>query len=186
MNMYKRIETMIGRLLSLLLAAWTTPKTWSTDELVTAAMLNTHIRDNLNALKAPPTDSYVFDDGADWTTTSATFADIDATDLAVTITTTGGDVLVHFHGNAQHSGAGERINFNFSVDGVDHAADDGVIYMSGTVIVPVSFTRLVTGLSAAAHTFKMRWKTSGATATLLAGAGTANKDVHGQFWAREI
>lgn len=29
--------------------AWTTPKTWSTSEVVTAAMLNTHIRDNQNA-----------------------------------------------------------------------------------------------------------------------------------------
>jgi hypothetical protein len=29
--------------------AWTTPKRWSFNELVTAAMLNTHVRDNLNA-----------------------------------------------------------------------------------------------------------------------------------------
>jgi len=28
--------------------AWTTPRTWTTGELVTAALLNTHIRDNLN------------------------------------------------------------------------------------------------------------------------------------------
>lgn len=31
--------------------AWTTPRTWSFGELVTAALLNTHIRDNLNILK---------------------------------------------------------------------------------------------------------------------------------------
>jgi|SRR5690348_8448631 len=29
---------------------WTTPRTWVAGELVTAAMLNTHVRDNLNAL----------------------------------------------------------------------------------------------------------------------------------------
>lgn len=29
--------------------AWTTPRTWVTGELVTAALLNTHLRDNLNA-----------------------------------------------------------------------------------------------------------------------------------------
>lgn len=28
--------------------AWTTPRTWTTGELVTAALLNTHLRDNLN------------------------------------------------------------------------------------------------------------------------------------------
>lgn len=30
--------------------AWTTPKTWSVGELVTAALVNTHLRDNLNAV----------------------------------------------------------------------------------------------------------------------------------------
>jgi hypothetical protein len=30
--------------------AWTTPKTWTTSELVTASLLNTHLRDNLNYL----------------------------------------------------------------------------------------------------------------------------------------
>jgi hypothetical protein len=31
--------------------AWTTPRTWTAGEVVTAAMMNTHIRDNLNVLK---------------------------------------------------------------------------------------------------------------------------------------
>jgi hypothetical protein len=30
--------------------AWTTPRTWVAGELVTAALLNTHLRDNLNAV----------------------------------------------------------------------------------------------------------------------------------------
>ena len=30
--------------------AWTTPRTWVAGETVTAALLNTHLRDNLNAL----------------------------------------------------------------------------------------------------------------------------------------
>ena len=30
--------------------AWTAPRTWTTGELVTAALLNTHVRDNLNVL----------------------------------------------------------------------------------------------------------------------------------------
>jgi len=32
--------------------AWTTPRTWSAGELVTASMLNTHIRDNMDYLFA--------------------------------------------------------------------------------------------------------------------------------------
>ena len=30
--------------------AWTTPRTWTDTELVTASIMNTHVRDNLNAL----------------------------------------------------------------------------------------------------------------------------------------
>src|SRR5687768_10186599 len=33
-------------------AAWTTPRTWVTNELVTAAQMNTHVRDNLTELRA--------------------------------------------------------------------------------------------------------------------------------------
>lgn len=32
--------------------AWTAPRTWVTGETVTAALMNTHVRDNLTALKA--------------------------------------------------------------------------------------------------------------------------------------
>ncbi len=31
--------------------AWTAPRTWTTGELVTAAVMNTHVRDNLSYLK---------------------------------------------------------------------------------------------------------------------------------------
>jgi hypothetical protein len=31
--------------------AWTTPRTWTAGEVVTAAMMNAHVRDNLNVLK---------------------------------------------------------------------------------------------------------------------------------------
>lgn len=35
--------------------SWTAPRTWVTGEIVTAALLNTHLRDNLNALEASGT-----------------------------------------------------------------------------------------------------------------------------------
>ena len=34
--------------------AWTSPRTWVTSELVTAAIQNTHVRDNFTALRASP------------------------------------------------------------------------------------------------------------------------------------
>jgi len=33
---------------------WTTPKTWATNEVVTAANMNTHVRDNVSFLGSPP------------------------------------------------------------------------------------------------------------------------------------
>lgn len=36
--------------------AWTAPRTWVAGELVTASLMNTHLRDNLNILKTPITD----------------------------------------------------------------------------------------------------------------------------------
>lgn len=32
---------------------WVTPRTWTAGELVTASIMNAHVRDNLNALKTP-------------------------------------------------------------------------------------------------------------------------------------
>lgn len=33
--------------------AWTTPRDWTTNEVVTSTIMNAHVRDNLNALKGP-------------------------------------------------------------------------------------------------------------------------------------
>ena len=56
---------------------WITPKTWAVDELVTASMLNTHLRDNLNYLLGRPKQVIRRDNNATYTTTSTSFVDID-------------------------------------------------------------------------------------------------------------
>lgn len=171
--------------------AYTSPRTWVAGETVTAALLNTHLRDNLIALKDPPTDSYNVNEASDYNTTSTTFVDIDATDLALTITTTGGDVLVGFSGSIEeNTGALEFVYLDVAVDGTRRGGDDGILMIGNTVSTEpqvMSFVYLVTGLSAGSHTFKLQWKVSaGGDATMWAGAGTSEKDVHPQFWAREV
>ena len=42
--------------------AWTAPRTWTTGELVTAAIMNTHIRDNQNIIN-PTGVSFIIDGG---------------------------------------------------------------------------------------------------------------------------
>ncbi len=167
--------------------AWITPKDWAVDEQLTASKLNTHLRDNLNALKAPPSDNYECNEGSDYSTNGTSFADVDGTNLSLTITTTGGDVMVGFHGTFQAATQG-TFYLDVYVDSADDGGDDGYLVQTIAANTPnsVSFVRLITGLSAAAHTFKLRWKTNGVSVTLFAGAGTSNRDVHPQFWVREI
>ena len=169
--------------------AYTTARDWVTDEVVTAALMNQYIRDNQDALKDPPSANYNMNEVANDTTTSATFGDVDGTNLSLTIVTTGGDVMAGFTGSVAHSSASGLVMFDIDVDGVRTAGDDGIVVLdaqNAAASEVVGFVYLVTGLSAASHTFKLQWKTSAATATLWTGAGTANKDVHPQFWVREV
>lgn len=167
---------------------YTSPRTWVVGELVTAALLNVHLRDNLAALKAPPTAKYLVNEGADYTTTSSSFADVDATDLNLSITTTGGDVLVTFVGSTNNSGANAAY-FDLIMDGATRAGgDDGLLLHMGTAgtYLPVVIIYLYQSVSAGVHTFKLQWKVAAGTQTMSAGAGTSAKDVHPYFLAREV
>src|SRR5512134_3501672 len=101
--------------------AWTFPKTWFAGELLTASLLNTHLRDNLNALKFLPKDRFV-DNAASYSTTSTTFVDVDTTNLTLTIETTGGDALVLVTGTVSITGAlwTDRVNLGVTCDGTLH------------------------------------------------------------------
>lgn len=103
--------------------AWTTPKNWSAT-LVTVADLNTHIRDNLNALKTPPQDIYSTGAYAGASTTSSTFVNIDATNLSLDITTTGGRLAILFSAEVYSSSGAQRAYFDFSINGgrIGHAS----------------------------------------------------------------
>lgn len=168
--------------------AWTAPTTRTTGTLITASIWNTDLVDNLSALKSPPTDTYTANEGSDYSTTSATFVNVDGTNLSHSITTTGGDVIIHFHGNCT-SGSGV-LALNVTVDGSLTAGDDGIIakqsLTSSPPGIPITFTRLVQGLSAASHTFNLQYKVSSGTGVIYAGAGTGSSDLHPQFWVREV
>lgn len=171
--------------------SWTAPTTRTTGELITAAIWNTDIVDNLNALKTPQNDYYIGNQGADWTTTSTTYAAVDGVNLLLSLTlAAAGDVRMGFTGNCRHNAGGGIIFFDVWVDGAALAGDDGIIALEANTAVPgrlFSFTRKAFSLSAAAHTFELRWKiVTAGTATLFAGAATANADLHPMFWVEEV
>lgn len=172
--------------------AWTTPKTW-TSEPLTSSDLNTYIRDNQNDIRSRQDNNadYILDEGSDYTTTSTTFTEVDATNLSLTITTTGGDVLVFFSGSVRMS-ANRYGFFNIEVDATDKFTNDGHTMIFGTptdtALAPVTMAVLCEGLSAGSHTFQLKWKvgSGGGTLTMYAGAGTSDADVHPQFWVQEV
>lgn len=160
--------------------AWTTPKTdWETGELVAASDMNA-IGENLAELKqlSGITAAYTTTDHI--TLNSRSFSDVDSANLNLAITTRGGDILVHFHGEIL-VGTGQSAYFDVDVDGTRQGGIEGlgrttVAAHGGNMGSIVSFTRLIQGLSAGAHTVKLVCKT---TTRINLGEGA-------QFWVREI
>jgi hypothetical protein len=164
--------------------AWTAPRTWS-NEVVTAAKWNVDVRDNLRALKDPPSANYELNEGSNYTKSTGTgFADIDATlgKLSLQITTTGGDIMASFTGTLAISD-GSLVRLAFSLDGVTQSVESGLV---STTPITVNLTQLMTSVAAGSHTINVQWLRSSGTITLYAGAGTASYDVHPQFWVREL
>jgi hypothetical protein len=164
--------------------AWTAPKEWDVGDLLTAVDMNTYVSDNTAALKNPPTASYVTDESSNFQTTSNSFVDVNAV-FNLTLTTSGGDLLICFSGTIL-TGASVVVALDVELDGTRIGGNDGIIANGINSNAPWSFVRLKTGVSAASHTLKLQWKTSGSTATMYAGAGSSNYDLHPQFWVREV
>lgn len=172
--------------------AWTTPKTWNADEVLTASDMNTYVRDNTEALRNRESDDYVLDGGTDYTYALATWADIDSTNLSLQVTISGEEthLEVHFHGVFSVSAINSDVQLDFTVNGVRQGGQAGIIGMRFTSTgqrMPITFTRLIGPLSPGTYTINMQWKTNAtATMTLYNGAaGTVNTDFESQFWIHE-
>ncbi len=171
--------------------AWTTPDTRSAGDVLSAANYNTYLRDNLNYLfSGRPKFSILRDNGANYTTTSLTFVDVDGTNLKGTLTVSGSAVLLGF--NCALVGLNIRGFFDFAVDGtrLGAAGLNGLIRQTegnGGGDGGVSLMALVTGLSIGSHTFTIQWRAHAAgTLTMYAGSGTAGQDFIPHFWGIEV
>ena len=154
--------------------AWADPTTIVYNQLLDVATLNQYMVDNPLALKNPPTD---LDQNWNTTinTTSTSFVDITGAD--VTITTTGGRIMIGFHTPHTASG-GSTTYFTITIDGVEvsgHANGVALVTSGGTS--QMSFVYLTAALAAGAHTVKIRWRVDSGART-----ATINKF---QLWARE-
>ena len=156
--------------------AWTTPRTWVTNELVTAAMLNTHIRDNLNYLLNP--NGFFTSSTGTFTTSSATPVTVNAA-LSTTITTYGGDILL---GCSFRLESGATTDVFIAHDG----GNDLRVVRVGVVNGYYAATVLKKGIAAGSHSFQLRWNISSTTATMrgIDGGGFVAAPII--FWAIEI
>lgn len=146
---------------------------------------------------AGASDSYTGDEVSDITTTSTSFVDVSA-NFVLSLTTSGGDILLGFSGNVKNTSAGSpTIYFDVEHDdggtpvrlGGDDGIQFGIVTSAGEgadQYAPIGFTRLITGLSAGTHVLSLQWKIVGTGGgTLICGQG-ANVSMRPQFWAKEL
>lgn len=150
--------------------AWTTPRTWAEPEIVTETIMNTHVRDNLDYLKdrLDGVAKQYIRTATDYTTTSTSFVEVDGSNLALTFTTDGSDVLVTFTGYGYLSTQG-YIDIGVDVDGTDYFLIRHDHNATPPEYRAFTFSYIFTGLSAASHTFKLVWRVETGTGNLIAG-----------------
>lgn len=170
---------------------WTTPKTWQDGELVGAEELNREIGDNQNALKYPPTETFITSD--DYSSSSGSFVDVDDPDFVLEMDCHGGPVLVSLQCTINLSGLGSGdgyVRFDVAVDGTRYGGGDkGIVgrelkYDDNNKYWPIMF--ILWGIAAGEHEFKLQWAVDQGTANLRGGgaAGAANQII--QFAIREL
>lgn len=143
--------------------AWTAPRTWATGEIVTASILNTHVRDNLKEVWREVAYAEVT---ANTTVTATTAGTANTVVTAGAIT---GDaaapVIVTF--GAHKATIGTSAIYFELYDGASTYARIGE-KLSGTspVLVQYRFTP-----SAASHTYSVRAWVDAGTGTVFAGGG---------------
>jgi hypothetical protein len=138
--------------------AWTTPRTWATNELVTAALLNEQVRDNLAVLKNMPIASARYSPGGTLQITSTTFVDIH-TSLNFSLTTNGGRLMMGVFGRVFHNpGINTDCFFDININGVSETASGGVAWVTGpnATQFPFAFTWLTGAQAAGAKTVKLQ------------------------------
>lgn len=144
-------------------ATWTTPRTWAVGELVTAALMNTHLRDNLDFLKTPIAAYSAL--GSNFSTTSSSYVD---TGLSVTIVTNGGGLDVFLTGYVGVTQIA-TVTYRLLVDSVTPYA--GIVFVpAGSEIMNASLAIHVSGLSAGSHTVKLQLLTNVGTATFYSSS----------------
>ena len=148
------------------MAVWQEIAAFATSKIISTEKLDIIIG-NLNFLRTPARYFYerlVAD--ADYTTTSTTFVDIDATNMVTTFTTYGNPVRISLRARVISSTTG-WCEIEFVVDGAALSNDFaiGVHRQRADIDQGLNVERLVE-LAAGSHTFRAQWSTTAGTLTM--------------------
>lgn len=153
--------------------AWTTPPTWVSLELVTAADLNTYLTDNLTYLenhgRAQNTDQRTY--------TNTTYADLDAltggagTIAAVAVTVTTGTKALVYLGAAVLLTSASTAAMSYRVSGASTiaASDNAALRNANTSSIGATAVIYENGLTAGSNTFELQAKVIAAATGTLGG-----------------
>ena len=145
--------------------AWTTPTTVSAGDKLTSTMWNNQVAGNLSYLLSPNKGMIIRNNNGDYSTTSTSWVDVDATNLSITITTYGGPVLV-LAAMLTGQTSGDTGGIDVTMDGtrIGEASTLGLVNATSTY-VPIC--TIVTP-AAGSHTFKLQYRTTNASyATII-------------------
>lgn len=152
-------------------ATWSSPRTWVTGEIVTAALLNAHLRDNMDWLKSP-TDSGRVQFEADFSSSSIS-SYTDLTGVTTTMTTNGGGLDVHFRCIVSNS-TPANVFFRLVIDGASVALI-GKHFTGNTTSNFFYAFEHVAAISSGSHTIKIQIKCASGT-TVVTGTTAALSD----------
>lgn len=154
---------------------YTTPTTWLADQVVGASDLNAQLRDNMAYVHAGKPASVIARNNAGaYSTSSGTFADVDSTNLAITLSLTTGRVALFLTGSFYADAAARLLSLDCTIDGTRWMAahTDGMAKETlDTNARIITLAMMKPGLSVGSHTFKLQWKVGSGTAYLFSAAG---------------
>lgn len=160
--------------------AWTTPRTWTANELVTAAICNTHIRDNLNFLKSAHV--VLVHKSANQTLTAGAGATAITFNSEIDDTDTFHDTATNNSRLTVPSGLGGRYWIHahptMDADGSNHNRIDFTIRLNGATSIKVSqfVSHTLTGGFEIALTYNL---SAGDYVEFLGAAVTTNRAIRG-------
>ncbi len=165
--------------------AWTTPVTWVDDAVIEAVDLNAQLRDNMAYCHSgKPAVAIARNNGSNYTP-GASWANVDGTNLSISLSTTTGRALVMV--SVQFAPAANShctLFLDVTVDGVRQGGTDGLACdISYEPLFGLAFTHLLTGLSTGSHTLTLQAKQ---TTNNASGAIVSSSAAFVHFSAMEV